>query len=263
MEFASLRYPVDWAESMNTVVCQELERFNGLTSVITRSLNDVQGAIKGTIVMSSELEKLASSLFFGQVPSLWMEASYPSLKPLASYVSDLMERLEFMDKWLNTSSPPAYWISGFFFTQAFLTGTLQNFARKYRIPIDDISYDFVMMDGKRENYLAGDKPTDGAYIYGLFLDGARWESSSALLSDSFPKQLFSEAPVMLLKPTKTKELSVYDHYTCPVYKTSERRGVLSTTGASTNFVMMIRIPSDRPEDFWIAAGVAMLCSLSY
>lgn len=263
MEFATLRYPVDWGESMNTVICQELERFNGLTNVIKQSLKDVQGAIKGTIVMSSELEKLASSLFFGLVPSMWMDASYPSLKPLASYVSDLMERLEFMDKWLNGSLPSAYWISGFFFTQAFLTGTLQNFARKYQIPIDDISYDFEIMEGESAKYLEGEKPENGAYIYGLFLDGARWDKSEAKLSDSFPKQLFSVAPVIWLKPSKTLELSKYPHYTCPVYKTSERRGMLSTTGASTNFVMMIRIPSDRPEDFWIAAGIAMLCSLSY
>lgn len=263
MEFAALSYPVDWGESMNTVVCQELERFNGLTAVIKQSLKDVQGAIKGTIVMSAELEKLASSLFFGLVPSMWMDASYPSLKPLASYVLDLMQRLDFMDKWLNGASPPAYWISGFFFTQAFLTGTLQNFARKYRIPIDDISYDFGMMEGDSAKYLAGNKPEDGAFIYGLFVDGARWDSPKAILVDSLPKQLFSDAPVIWLKPSKTKELSEYAHYTCPVYKTSERRGMLSTTGASTNFVMMIRVPSDRTEDFWIAAGIAMLCSLSY
>ena len=259
MEFANLRYPVRWDNSMNVVLCQELERFNNLNKVICSSLKDVQDATKGIIVQSEQIEACGKSLFFGRVPEAWESSSYPSLKPLASYISDLLQRLSFLKDWLEKDPPPTFWISGFFFTQAFLTGQLQNFARKYTIPIDDVVFDFVVMDGSKDDYDTA--PDDGAYVWGLFIDGARWDSDKRFLADSLPKILFSPAPVILLKPAKTSDLETFPHYNAPVYKTSERRGVLSTTGHSTNFVMWMRLPSDRPEEVWIEAGVALLTCL--
>ena len=50
------RYPVCYQESMNTVLVQELIRYNRLIAVIRRTLCDVQRAQKGLILMSSELE---------------------------------------------------------------------------------------------------------------------------------------------------------------------------------------------------------------
>ena len=117
MEFAQIKYPVLWENSMNTVLCQELIRFNNLLTLLRQSLDNILKAVKGLVVMSSELEVLSTALFFNRIPALWKARSYPSLKPLASYVNDLLVRLDFFNSWLQKLPPAVFWISGFFFTQ--------------------------------------------------------------------------------------------------------------------------------------------------
>jgi len=259
LELAHVRYPVRWDESMNTVLQQELVRFNNLTNTMRPSLKNLRKAVKGEMVMSAELEKVGTAMMFGQVPELWKAQSYPSLKQLSSYISDLFKRLETLGNWLEKEPPAVFWISGFFFTQAFLTGTMQNYARKEKVPIDGVDFEFEMMP--KQSYSRGPVSTAGAYVNGLFFDGARWDRESEELADPMPKQLFSVAPVMWLKPMVQTSIKPVPHYNCPVYKTSERRGVLATTGHSSNFVMFIRIPSSKEDAFWIERGVALLCEL--
>eukprot|EP00945_MAST-04E_sp_MAST-4E-sp1_P004103 g4103.t1 len=271
LEAIAVAYPTIFEDSMNTILTQESERFDKLLFRVRTTLRNVQRAIVGEVLMSEELENMGNSLVNGLVPKLWTAVSYPSLKPVGGWVSDFLMRLDFINLWVKENSPVVYWVSGFFFTQSFLTGTRQNYARATGIAIDLLSYDFQVMAIGEE---LPDKPPRGAYISGLFLQGAKWdggadgsaggdERKTGGLVDSDPRVLFMEMPQIWLIVEETLKIQDRHVYVCPTYKTSARQGMLSTTGASTNFVMMIDIPmtETNSQNDWIKAGVAMLCSL--
>jgi len=256
MEVVQKRYPVMYSESMNTVVAQELQRFNKLLNRIRSSLQDLQKAVKGLVVMSADLEGVSKAMFDNKLPAMWEKVSYPSLKPLSSYVAELLDRLSFFQSWVDNGPPLVFLMPSFFFVQAFMTGALQNYARKYTIPIDTVEFDFAFLQER-----PAAPPEDGVYTHGLFVEGARM-GEDGLMAESLPKVLFAPMVYVLLKPLPGPELSVYPHYECPVYRTTARRGVLATTGHSSNFVMFMRIPTDQPASHWIARGVALINSLS-
>ena len=107
---------------MNSVLLQELARFNKLIEVIRSSLNTLLKTLEGKFVTTTEMELLKASILSNSIPALWAKNSYSSRKPLLSYVQDLQERLNMLDEWIKKGKPKVFWISGFFFTQSFLTG---------------------------------------------------------------------------------------------------------------------------------------------
>lgn len=134
--------------------------------------------------MSANIETLSINFFNQKMPVLWAPFSYPTMKPLNSYFSDLVDRLNMLQTWMDNGPPIEFWISGFFFTHAFLTGVLQNYARKYRIPIDTVCFEFITL---KKDWDFSKKPEDGVYVGGMSIEGARWDNEDMVIVESLEK----------------------------------------------------------------------------
>lgn len=63
LETVGKNFPVQYLESMNTVIFQECVRYNGLLEIMKITMAQVQRGIVGEIVMTEELEAVAEALY--------------------------------------------------------------------------------------------------------------------------------------------------------------------------------------------------------
>jgi dynein heavy chain len=264
LDICEEKFPTIYEDSMNTVVKQECLRYNKLLWEMAANLKDFRKAIKGLIVMTQDLESLGNSMFVNEQPALWVKLGPLSLKPLSSWYLDILARCAFFQMWYDLGkAPPCFWVSGIFFPQAFFTGAIQNFARQYNEEIDLLSYKQIPLDDiKDAKKELTEPPKDGVYVYGIFLEGARWSTATHQIEDSRPKELYTDLPPLWFCPIKNREPDILD-YRCPCYKVVSRKGVLLTTGHSTNFVLYIEMKTDKPISKWVKAGMAAFLALKY
>ncbi len=91
---------------------------------------------------------------------------------------------------------------------------------------------------------------DGAYITGLSLQGARWDTTSGTLERSKPKEMFCKMPIINVKALAADKVDVSQgYYVCPTYKT-EFRG--------PTFVFCAQLKTKAPAAKWVLAGVALI-----
>lgn len=249
----SRQTPIRFDESIKGVLVRELVNFNRLVRCIKDSVSEIQKSLSGRAIISSNLEQVYNSMLMGKIPEMWAQLSYLSLKPLGSYISDLVDRLAFFKTWYQNGPPKSFWLSGFFSQQSFLTSILQSYSRSHAISIDLLEYAFDFLN-VQPDMLEEEAPT-GMYVHGLYLQGARWCPQENLIQESRPGEIFSTLPVICFRPIETSKSTAASRtqpaYPCPVYKTTLRQGTISATGNSTNYVLTIMLPTQKDPRHWV------------
>ena len=157
--------------------------------------------------------------------------------------------------WIEKELPKVFWLAGFTYPTGFLTALLQTTARKNGIAIDTLTWEFPIINEKEEDVKVPAK--EGAYISGLYLEGARWKSEGACLTEPLPMELTSPMPLVWFKPTDGKKKTGKNNYACPTYMYPVRTG--SRERPSYVITVDLKCGSANAE-FWTKRGVALLLS---
>jgi len=269
------------------VALQECARMNGLLGEIRRSLQELDKGLKGHLNMSSAMEDLSKALLTNEWPGrnpfsqcTWEKLAWPSKKNLVSQFQDMIRRIQQLQGWVDDlGTPPAcLWLPGLFNPTAYLTAVMQVTARQTGLPLDKMTIEtfITTMSSPEQVTKETPPPLDGAYVHGLFIEGARWtppeeaaETTHVIgntlvgghLTDSKLKELLSPLPVIYIRAVPVQpawEPSAVgylrheaDVYECPVYLTSSR---------GPTYVFLATLKTREPVSKWVLTGTALLMS---
>lgn len=232
------------------VALQEADRMNVLTNEMKLSLRELDLGLKGELTITNAMEELSNALYLDEVPELWTKRAYPSMQGLAAWFIDLLQRIKQLENWTTDFNlPPVVWLSGLFNPQSFITAVMQSMARKNEWPLDRMTLQVDVTKKGKDDFNA--PPREGAYIYGLFMEGARWDTQTGMIAESRLKELTPAMPVIFVRAIPVDKQDTKNSYECPVYKTRQRGPTYVW-----NFFLKTK---DNPAK-WVLAGVALLLS---
>jgi dynein heavy chain len=249
---------------LNICLSQEIDRLQKVITVVRKMLASLKLAIAGTIVMSPDLANALDALFMARVPAAWVKVSQLVAPNMGVWFVNMLNRAEQFTNWLRNGRPNTFWLTGFFNPTGFLTANRQEVCRKHSRDgwaLDDVVNSSEVLKQEREEVKKG--PEEGIYIYGLYLDCAKWDKERGKLADMDPKVLFAPLPVLWITgvlessgkgDNKLPKLPTRKgFYTCPTYKAPKRTGL--------NFITPVDLRTEDPAMKWVLRGVALMTTI--
>lgn len=178
------------------------------------------------------------------------------MKSLGNWNTDLKERYHFFELWAQKGQPFVYHISYFTYPTGFTTSLLQRFSRKAGSPsIDRLEFDFIPTQKAVSDI--SEVVKEGAFITGLYLEGAKWNIEKQCLMEPEVMELTCMMPVIHFKPIPRRPRAPPGVYVCPTYYYPIRQGGIGRD----SFMLNIDLKTgDQVPEFWVKRGTALLMS---
>uniref|UniRef100_A0A3B4UMV2 Dynein axonemal heavy chain 5 n=1 Tax=Seriola dumerili TaxID=41447 RepID=A0A3B4UMV2_SERDU len=235
-------------QPMNIFLRQEIDRMQRVIVLVRNTLTDLKLAIDGTIIMSENLRDALDCMYDARIPARWKKASWAS-STLGFWFTELLERNRQFQAWIFEGRPNCFWMTGFFNPQGFLTA-MRQITRANK----GWALDRMVLCNEVTRWMKDDitqPPSEGVYVYGLYLEGAGWDRRNCKLIDSKPKVLFEMMPVIRMYAENNMKDSRL--YSCPIYKKPVRTDM--------NYIAAVDLKTSLPPEYWILRGVALLCDV--
>jgi len=195
-----------------------------------------------------------NDVFLNRVPARWMALSFDTTRGLSSWCESLGARLAQLNAWKDEPQkiPVVTWINRLKNPQSFLTAIKQVYARKN---VKELNKLYIQTDILKKWYWEIDAKDggakEGAYVFGMQVEGARWDFSAGNLEESEPKKQYSLIPVVNLRAQELSKLKSDDKsiYSCPIYITPLR---------GKSYVTHAYLKTKVSPDKWILAGVSIV-----
>jgi len=235
---------------------QEIDCMDRVIQLTKYTCEQLKLAIAGSVIMTPDLGDAFNSIFDARVPPLWLKKSWMSPTLGLWFGNGLCDRTAELSGWLTQGRPKAFWLTGYFNPQGFLTSVQQEVTRRHQgWALDGVQLSTEVTPHEKEDVEKDSLAlAEGVYVWGLFLEAAAWDKKGSKLCDAQPKKLFCPVPCMIVTAINKSEAAKnsINQYICPTYKIPRKTGQY--------YIFAANIKTEDPPMKWIMRGTSMLCS---
>jgi dynein heavy chain len=238
------------------VFLQECEQLSLLCSLVKKDTSDLRDALEGKLTMTDKFERLRFMINTQRVPDTWLSNGFATQRKLPLWKKSLQLRIHQYGHFVNERTPPKItFINRLFNPLSYLTAIKQVYAQLRKAELDKL----VIITEPTNLFLNNNKSQfnekeygGGTLVYGMHLQGARWDEENRQIDESKPREEYCIMPVIscqIKEVTTTKIEENKGYYICPVYKTTQR---------DATYVCKAQFKTKHNPAKWIIAGVAVI-----
>lgn len=257
------KHPLTSSEPLNAILIREAELINKIVITVTKSLNELEYALNGDIIMNECLEDLSKQICNNEVPyvlrtiDVGIVTSY-----LSNYIGLLLKRVDFVQNWRDNGLSSIVHFDALSCCKRFLTAALLTFSRRHNVSVEQVALDLKVT---RNDHEYSKKNVDTYYIHNLHLFGARWDTQRHVLTESLTNVFYCNMPPVRLTFSRGGRIDG-DVYECPLYISPARHDKTDTdekvNETKSRYIISMPLETDVSHMHWIKRGTALFCQVN-